>query len=329
MQRKRCVRWKLDLSEGADIVLVKAPLWPYLDILWAGGASAFGRPTAVYHVSGEFAMGESGHGKKALIDERGSRARNHDLPQNAQGADFIVSYWALDLMEWLKKLKSIVAAAVPRRQSSKRRICQLPLRTSGSYTEPVRCPNRKRGETAAHVAFKNAWLCSGRNPRGYSVCAFEVQLPRCRFRADPGGPTGLTGKRLGRLQSLNVNRLSPTLRRDNGLQRSGRRSDWKRLSNVARSWKKNLRIHYPALRIPDSLFSDFDSHNFAAIEHRGYARVLRELSALQKSPFSIAPNLSGLIRYRCANLFFFWSFSKPIVPRTRDSVWLGAPPHRV
>src|SRR5437588_2131835 len=45
---------ELDLAEGADIVLVK-PALPYLDILWRAG-ERFGRPTALFHVSGEYAM---------------------------------------------------------------------------------------------------------------------------------------------------------------------------------------------------------------------------------------------------------------------------------
>src|SRR5207244_13304441 len=45
---------ELDLAEGADIVLVK-PALPYLDILWRV-RERFGRPTAVYHVSGEYAL---------------------------------------------------------------------------------------------------------------------------------------------------------------------------------------------------------------------------------------------------------------------------------
>jgi len=44
----------LDIDEGADIVLVK-PALPYLDVLWRV-RERFGKPTAVYHVSGEFAM---------------------------------------------------------------------------------------------------------------------------------------------------------------------------------------------------------------------------------------------------------------------------------
>jgi len=89
---------ELDLAEGADIVLVK-PALPYLDILWRV-RERFGRPTAVYHVSGEFAMVKAA-AEKGLIDERAAALEIMTSLKRA-GADFIVSYWALDLMEWLK-----------------------------------------------------------------------------------------------------------------------------------------------------------------------------------------------------------------------------------
>src|SRR5204863_1862693 len=44
----------LDIDEGADILMVK-PALPYIDILWRVHEK-FGKPTAVYHVSGEYAM---------------------------------------------------------------------------------------------------------------------------------------------------------------------------------------------------------------------------------------------------------------------------------
>jgi len=89
---------ELDLSEGADIVLVK-PALPYLDILWRV-RERFGRPTAVYHVSGEFAMVKAA-AAKGLIEERAAVLEIMTSLKRA-GADFIVNYWALDLMEWLK-----------------------------------------------------------------------------------------------------------------------------------------------------------------------------------------------------------------------------------
>jgi len=106
------------------------------------------------------------------------------------------------------------------------------------------------------------------------------------------------------------------LRRDNGCSAVTA----KRLEKVFQRrqvLEKNLRIHYPALRIPESLFSDFDSYNFAAIEHRGYAGVLRELKALQNRLFDCT-KFERLIRYRCANLFFLvvskGLFREPEIP---------------
>jgi len=90
---------ELDLAEGADIILVK-PALPYLDILWRV-RERFGRPTAVYHVSGEFAMVKAA-AAKGLIEERAAVLEIMTSLKRA-GADFIVSYWALDLMEWLKR----------------------------------------------------------------------------------------------------------------------------------------------------------------------------------------------------------------------------------
>ena len=43
--------------------------------------------------------------------------------------------------------------------------------------------------------------------------------------------------------------------------------------------------------------------NFIAIGHRGYARLLRELRALQNRLYDCT-KFEKLIRYRCANLFF-------------------------
>ncbi|MEY2544347.1 MAG: hypothetical protein QOE81_1808, partial [Verrucomicrobiota bacterium] len=67
--------------------------------------------------------------------------------------------------------------------------------------------------------------------------------------------------------------------------------------------ERTLRVHYPALRLADSLFAEFDSHNFSGIEHRGYKQVVRQIQALQNRLFDCT-KFETLIRYRCANLFF-------------------------
>ena len=88
----------LDIEEGADIVLVK-PALPYLDLLWRVH-ERFGKPTAVYHVSGEFAMMKAG-AERGCFDERAAVLEIMTSLKRA-GADLIITYWAKELAEWTR-----------------------------------------------------------------------------------------------------------------------------------------------------------------------------------------------------------------------------------
>src|SRR5437763_8517610 len=83
----------LDIEEGADIVMVK-PALPYLDILWRV-REHFGKPTAVYHVSGEYAMVKAA-ADKGLLDERAAVLEIMTALKRA-GADIMATYWAREL----------------------------------------------------------------------------------------------------------------------------------------------------------------------------------------------------------------------------------------
>jgi porphobilinogen synthase len=89
----------LDIEEGADIVLVK-PALPYLDILWRV-RERFEKPTAVYHVSGEFAMVKAGV-EKGCFEERAAVLEIMTSLKRA-GADLIVTYWAKELAGWTRQ----------------------------------------------------------------------------------------------------------------------------------------------------------------------------------------------------------------------------------
>ncbi|MEO7165958.1 MAG: porphobilinogen synthase [Spartobacteria bacterium] len=88
----------LDVAEGADIVLVK-PALPYLDILWRV-RERFGLTTAVYHVSGEYAMVKAA-AEKGWLDERAAVLEIMTGLKRA-GADLIITYWARELAEWTR-----------------------------------------------------------------------------------------------------------------------------------------------------------------------------------------------------------------------------------
>jgi porphobilinogen synthase len=89
----------LDVEEGADILMVK-PALPYLDILWRV-RERFGKPTAVYHVSGEFAMVKAG-AEKGCFEERAAVLEIMTSLKRA-GADVIITYWAKELAEWTRE----------------------------------------------------------------------------------------------------------------------------------------------------------------------------------------------------------------------------------
>jgi porphobilinogen synthase len=89
----------LDVDEGADIVMIK-PALPYMDILWRV-RERFGKPTAVYHVSGEYAMVKSAV-EKGLLNERDAALEIMTALKRA-GADIIVTYWAREVARWLRE----------------------------------------------------------------------------------------------------------------------------------------------------------------------------------------------------------------------------------
>ena len=87
----------LDVAEGADMVMVKPGL-AYLDILHRVKMQ-FQLPTAVYNVSGEYAMIKAAAGN-GWIDERRVVMETMMAFKRA-GADMILTYHALDVAGWL------------------------------------------------------------------------------------------------------------------------------------------------------------------------------------------------------------------------------------
>ncbi len=87
----------LDVEEGADMVMVK-PALPYLDVLKAV-KTRFGLPTSAYQVSGEFAMIKAA-AANGWIDEKRMALESLMCIKRA-GADFILTYYALEAAKWL------------------------------------------------------------------------------------------------------------------------------------------------------------------------------------------------------------------------------------
>ncbi len=88
----------VDLAEGADMVMVK-PAGSYLDVL-AAVAERSDVPVAAYQVSGEYAMIEAA-AANGWIDRRGAVLESV-LGIKRAGADIVLTYWALEIAEWIR-----------------------------------------------------------------------------------------------------------------------------------------------------------------------------------------------------------------------------------
>ena len=89
---------ELDISEGADMVMIKPGL-PYLDII-SKVKQTFGVPTFAYHVSGEYAMLKAASQNK-WIDEK-STVLETLLCFKRAGADAVLTYYAKDAAKWMQ-----------------------------------------------------------------------------------------------------------------------------------------------------------------------------------------------------------------------------------
>ncbi len=89
---------RLDIAEGADIIMVK-PALCYLDVLATAGRE-FNIPLAAYSVSGEYSMIKLA-ASKGYIDYRRTVLEANTAIRRA-GADIIITYFAKDIAEWYK-----------------------------------------------------------------------------------------------------------------------------------------------------------------------------------------------------------------------------------
>lgn len=87
----------LDISEGADMVMVKPGL-PYLDIVWRI-KQAYAMPTFAYHVSGEYAMLKAAC-DNGWLDEKSAVMETMTAFKRA-GCDGVLTYYAETVARWL------------------------------------------------------------------------------------------------------------------------------------------------------------------------------------------------------------------------------------
>jgi porphobilinogen synthase len=88
---------RMDIEEGADIIMVK-PALPYLDVIYRVKQDT-GYPLAAYHVSGEYSMIKAA-AERGWIDEERVMIEAIQSIRRA-GADLVITYFAGDLAKQL------------------------------------------------------------------------------------------------------------------------------------------------------------------------------------------------------------------------------------
>jgi porphobilinogen synthase len=89
----------LDVSEGADIIMVK-PALAYLDVIYRA-KQEFDLPLAAYNVSGEYSMIKAA-ASLGWLDEEKAMVESLTAIKRA-GADIIITYWAKEVAKLLNK----------------------------------------------------------------------------------------------------------------------------------------------------------------------------------------------------------------------------------
>ena len=88
----------LDVSEGADIIMVK-PAMAYMDVI-SKVRDGFELPVAAYNVSGEYAMVKAAAANGWMEEQRTTLEILTGIKR--AGADIIITYHALDAAAWLR-----------------------------------------------------------------------------------------------------------------------------------------------------------------------------------------------------------------------------------
>jgi len=90
----------LDIGEGADLLMVK-PAHTYLDVILRIKTAFPQLPLGAYHTSGEYVFIKAA-AEKGWVDERKAAIEVLTAIRRA-GADFIITYFALDAARWLQE----------------------------------------------------------------------------------------------------------------------------------------------------------------------------------------------------------------------------------
>jgi hypothetical protein len=142
------------------------------------------------------------------------------------------------------------------------------------------------------------WACA----RGFRCCAMEVRAPRSRFRVD------VAAVRLDRRQGEATVAVFECKQSRGDLDRDNHRQNelTAKLKNLQERRDKLeclLAVHYPSLRTSDSLFPEWATFDFRAIDHAAYRQTIQKIACIQRQVFDNT-KFDLMSRYKLGNLHY-------------------------
>jgi hypothetical protein len=153
-------------------------------------------------------------------------------------------------------------------------------------------------ETENHLRLKRLALAWAQ-ANGFAICATEVRVPKCGYRADIAA-SGRGGE--ARTAVFECKQARADLLKDAHAE-AMTRARLAELTERRRALEAMLAVHRPDLRRGEALWPEFDSWDFSSLEHQTYRRVLDELETVQRRVLR-GTKFSKMFRYRCADFLY-------------------------
>lgn len=156
-------------------------------------------------------------------------------------------------------------------------------------------------ETPNHARLKalaRAWA----QANGFAICGCEVRVPRSGYRADVAACGRLASGTGGRTAIFECKQSRADLLKDAHAE-AATRAHLAELAERRRRLEEMLAVHRPDLRRGEALWPEYDTWDFAGLEHRAYRRVLMELATVQRRVLR-GTKFSRMFRYRCADFLY-------------------------
>ena len=187
------------------------------------------------------------------------------------------------------------------------------------------------GETANHARLKSLALAWAQT-NGFAICGLEVRVPKSGYRVDVAaigrGPSG-------RAAVFECKQARSDLLKDShGEQQT--RERLLELTARRRTLEELFTTHRPDLRRGEALWPEYDTWDFASMDHQAYRGVLAELETVQRRVLR-GTKFARMFRYRCADFLYLvveeGIFAEAEIPagwgllvRCGDTLVLARPP---